>query len=263
MSNFDYSNNWQNSFGCNQAVPMNPSPQMYSTTPYTPQSAASQMESQVPPYGSPLLKSTVVGCAPNGLPITQVMNERYLQNQLDIEKDYAKSKHNVDEYQAKAIINEEIRLGRENSGVWIAKNKDKKLCTVYNTANNRERYGDPICDIVDLRAMELHSYFRKKSYSVYRIYGEQLIESLIIPKEQSTAKSLADLMAKSGHPICYHRHNKQQIYELFYQFVVQECSDKKAYIPFTTGWIKCCNNGIESWEFVLPEEITMKGILGL
>ena len=219
--------------------------------------------------------NTVVGYH-NGLPITQTMNESMLANQLKMAEYNRKCQARVEEFRAKQAIQEDNRLKRENRGVSLRKNSEKKLCTLYKDSNDHERIGDPVCDIVDLGAMKLVSHFRGKDYVVIWLIDDsvkRLIKSSedrlpdvvdtenlwFIPINNANSKSLARFLSQVGHGIQTHRYNKQVIYDLVYQFVSNECSDKIMFIPFTTGWVKCYN----SWTFVPTGTMTMRGMLGL
>ena len=108
--------------------------------------------------------NTVVGNQ-NGMPITQTMNEAMLANNLDIVNYNSKCQARVAEADQKDINRLNNRLKLKNRGVALRKNTDRKLCTMYKDLNDRERIGDPVCDIVDLRAMKLVSHFRGKDYA--------------------------------------------------------------------------------------------------
>ncbi len=219
--------------------------------------------------------NTVVGYQ-NGLPITQVMNESILANQLSIANYNSKSQARIEEFRAKEAIKEDNRLKRENRGVVLRKNTENKLCTLYKDSNDREKIGDPVCDIVDLRAMKLVSHFRGKDYAVIWLIDnsiDRLIKSSknglldvetenlwFIPDDKANSKTLAKFLSQVGHGIQTHRHDKEIIYDLVYQFVLDECANKVKYIPFTTGWVKYSK---DLWGFVPEGTMTMRGILGL
>lgn len=219
--------------------------------------------------------NTVVGNQ-NGMPITQTMNEAMLANNLDIVNYNSKCQARVAEADQKDINRLNNRLKLKNRGVALRKNTDRKLCTMYKDLNGRERIGDPVCDIVDLGARKLVSHFRGKDYVVIWLIDDsvkRLIKSSedrlpdvvdtenlwFIPINKANSKSLAKFLSQVGHGIQTHRYNKHIIYDLVYQFVSNECSDKIMFIPFTTGWVKCYN----SWTFVPEGTMTMRGILGL
>ena len=219
--------------------------------------------------------NTVVGYH-NGLPITQTMNESMLANQLKMAEYNRKCQARVEEFRAKQAIQEDNRLKRENRGVSLRKNSEKKLCTLYKDLNDRERIGDPVCDIVDLRAMKLVSHFRGKDYAAIWLIDDfvnRLIKSSenglldvetenlwFIPDDKANSKTLAKFLSQVGHGIQTHRHDKEIIYDLVYQFVLDECANKVKNIPFTTGWVKYSK---DSWAFVPEGTMTMRGILGL
>ena len=204
------------------------------------------------------------------------MNESMLANQLKMAEYNRKCQARVEEFRAKEAIKEDNRLKRENRGVSLRKNTQKKLCTLYKSSNDRERIGDPICDIVDLRAMKLVSHFRGKDYAAIWLIDDsvnRLIKSSenglldvetenlwFIPDDKANSKTLAKFLSQVGHGIQTHRHDKEIIYDLVYQFVLDECANKVKYIPFTTGWVKYSK---DSWAFVPEGTMTMRGILGL
>ena len=158
----------------------------------------------------------------------------------------------------------------------MRKNTEKKLCTLYKDSNDREKIGDPVCDIVDLRAMKLVSHFRGKDYAVIWLIDDsinRLIKSSkdelldvktknlwFIPDDKANSKTLAKFLSQIGHGIQTHRHDKEVIYDLVYQFVIDECANRVEFIPFTTGWIKYDK---DFWTFVPEGTMTMRGILGL
>ncbi len=259
----------------NSMIPFNGQgtyPNSQTTNPQTGQYSYPNGYQQTPQVVFP---NTVVGNQ-NGMPITQTMNEAMLANNLDIVNYNSKCQARVAEADQKDINRLNNRLKLKNRGVALRKNTDRKLCTMYKDLNDRERIGDPVCDIVDLGAMKLVSHFRGKDYVVIWLIDDsvkRLIKSSedrlpdvvdtenlwFIPINKANSKSLAKFLSQVGHGIQTHRYNKQIIYDLVYQFVSDECSDKILFIPFTTGWVKCYN----SWTFVPTGTMTMRGILGL
>ena len=267
MSNSMYPYNGQGTYGNSQTTnPQTgqcPYPNGYQQIPTTNQSL------QIVP------QNAVVGYQ-NGLPITQAINESMLANQLNIADYNNKCQARIEEFRAKEDIKEDNRLKRENRGISLRKNTEKKLCTLYKDSNDREKIGDPVCDIVDLRAMKLVSHFRGKDYAVIWLIDDsinRLIKSSkdelldvktknlwFIPDDKANSKTLAKFLSQVGHGIQTHRHDKEVIYDLVYQFVIDECANRVEFIPFTTGWIKYDK---DFWTFVPEGTMTMRGILGL
>ena len=259
----------------NSMIPFNGQgtyPNSQTTNPQTGQYSYPNGYQQTPQVVFP---NTVVGNQ-NGMPITQTMNEAMLANNLDIVNYNSKCQARVAEADQKDINRLNNRLKLKNRGVALRKNTDRKLCTMYKDLNDRERIGDPVCDIVDLRAMKLVSHFRGKDYAAIWLIDDfvnRLIKSSenglldvetenlwFIPDDKANSKTLAKFLSQVGHGIQTHRHDKEIIYDLVYQFVLDECDNKVKYIPFTTGWVKYSK---DLWGFVPEGTMTMRGILGL